>query len=379
MGLVAAAAGLAILLSVSLRSLLPQAASDRPESDLLTCSPDVQFLGYSDALNKISFGEVSVAELSGLTYDRQRGVYYAVADRAGATPTHFFTIDIPVESHALSRPTILGVTVLNNALGTPLNGFSFDGEGIVVTPNDELIVASEGGARTAGPEIRRFSLNGAHLGALAVHSHFLIGPNNQSFESLALSPNGHSLFTANEGPLAGDGRTADLRSRIRIVRYDYRDREGFVPAQEHFYLTEPGRTAGDIGVSEMIALSEAGLLVLERGFVEGQGSTIRIFRVSLKGAADVAGEPALSAPGLVPLSKTLMVDLVNCPPSGATHPGIQPNPLLDNFEAMTLGPELPEGRRALLLISDDNANVVQVTRVIALAIRTADLLGGGND
>src|SRR5688500_37470 len=97
MGLFAAAAGLAILLSVSLRSLLPQPVPDLPGSDLLICSPHTEFLGYSDALNKVAFGEFSVSELSGLTYDRQRGVYYAVADRAGAISTHFFTIDIPVE------------------------------------------------------------------------------------------------------------------------------------------------------------------------------------------------------------------------------------------------------------------------------------------
>ncbi len=138
-------------------------------------------------------------------------------------------------------------------------------------------------------------------------------------------------------------------------------------------MTEPVRNAGDVGISEMVALSEDDLLVLERGFVEGQGSTIRIFRVSLKDAAGVSGEPGLSAPDLVSLPKTLLVDLVNWPSGGVTHQGIQPNPLLDNFEAMTLGPELPEGRHALLLISDDNAGPTQVTHVIALAIRTADL------
>ena len=53
---------------------------------------------------------------------------------------------------------------------------------------------------------------------------------NQTFESLSLSPNGRSLFTAVEGPLAGDGQTADGENRIRILRYEDRGKGGFEPA-----------------------------------------------------------------------------------------------------------------------------------------------------
>ena len=61
------------------------ASADQPGASLATCGDTpVQFLGFSDALNKTTFGAFSVAELSGITYDRDRGVYYAVADRAGA-------------------------------------------------------------------------------------------------------------------------------------------------------------------------------------------------------------------------------------------------------------------------------------------------------
>ncbi len=118
-----------------------------------------------------------------------------------------------------------------------------------------------------------------------------------------------------------------------------------------------------------MALSESELLVLERGFVSGQGNTIRVFRVSLAGVEDVSGEPSLAAPSLAPVHKKLLVDLADCPPGGATTPGTQANPLLDNFEALTLGPRLPGGRRSLLLVSDDNFSAGQVTRVVALGTR----------
>ena len=119
----------------------------------------------------------------------------------------------------------------------------------------------------------------------------------------------------------------------------------------------------------MVALSEDELLVLERGFVPGEGNTVRVFRVSLDGAKDVSDEPSLADPSLDPVHKELLVDVADCPPGGATTPGTQENPLLDNYESLALGPRLSGGRQALLLQSDDNFNDVQVTRVVALAVK----------
>jgi hypothetical protein len=70
------------------------------------------------------------------------------------------------------------------------------------------------------------------------------------------------------------------------------------------------------------------------------------------------------------VQKELLVDLADCPSNGAKSPpgAVQPNPLLDNFEAMTLGPVLPDGRQSLVLASDDNFGASQTTRVIVLAV-----------
>jgi len=120
-------------------------------------------------------------------------------------------------------------------------------------------------------------------------------------------------------------------------------------------------------VVDAIALSGRALLVLERGFVAGQGNTVRLFTVSLKGAADVSGVASLADPGPRPVAKRLVVDLGSCPPLGATNSGTQANPLLDNFEAIALGPRL-RGKRTLLVLSDDNFNPTQVTRIVALRL-----------
>jgi hypothetical protein len=350
----------------------------------------VQFIGQSEVLDKTSFGGFDVRELSGLTHDK-RARYYANADRVGGTDvSRFFTLDVPITKDSLGIPSVVDVTVLNKPDGTPSTGADFDGEGIAISKKDELYIASEGRAGFQ-TEVRRYALDGSLLETIPAPARFLVPPepggqgtNNLSFESMALSANGRSLFTANETPLTQDGVTADLEGRIRIVRY--RNGGGsFEAGEQYYYLMDAARVAPaqggalEVGVAEIVALSEEDLLVLERGFVAGVGNRVRIFRVSLEDAVDVSAEATLSAPGLNPLPKTLIVDLESCPAGGATLPpgppaALQANPLLDNFEAMTLGPNLPGGRRALVLLSDDNSGANQRTRIVVLAVSRSRLV-----
>jgi hypothetical protein len=361
----AAAAVLALAASSGLAEAAPS-RTDTPE-----CATGVDLLGFSDALNKQTYEGTSVGGLSALAYDGRRGgVYYSLVDN-GPTPgseARFYTLRFPTGGGTLGTPEILDVTTLRDASGQPFTASNFDGEGLTLTRSGDLLASSE-----TEPSIRRFSIEGELLEELPVPQKFRVAPEgeaqrNQTFESLALSPNNRSLFTAVEGPLAPDGRTAEGEGRIRILRYEDRGPGGFAPAEEFYYLADPG-----LGVVEIVALSEDELLVLERGFQRGVGNTVRVYRVSLDGAEDVSGEPSLAAPGLEPLKKELLVDLADCPSSGATTPGTQPNPLLDNYESLTLGPRLPGGRRALLLQSDDNFGAGQVTRVVALGVENDQL------
>ena len=334
------------------------------------CATGVDFLGFSDALNKQNYEGTNVGGLSALTYDQRRGVYYSLVDNgpAATSDARFYTLRLPTKGGTLGGPEILDVTTLRNAGGKPFTASNFDGEGITLTRSGGLLVSSE-----TGPSIRLFSLDGELREELPAPRKFRVAPEgqatpNQTFESLSLSPNNRSLFTAVEGPLAPDGQTADVENRIRILRYEDRGPGGFEPVEEFFYLTEPGQ-----GVVEIVALSEDELLALERGFVPGEGNTVRVFRVSLEGAADVSDEPSLAAPDLEPVKKELLVDIADCPPGDATTPGTQENPLLDNYESLALGPRLPGGRRSLLLQSDDNFSAGQVTRVVALGVENGQL------
>ena len=41
---------------------------------------------------------------------------------------------------------------------------------------------------------------------------------------------------------------------------------------------------------------------------------------------------------------------------------------MDNFEGLTLGPRLKSGRRALILVSDDNGRPEQTARILVLGL-----------
>lgn len=367
--LAGAAMMLAPLTSIVAPNDADKPATPPPPFAHLECGDSgVRLVGFSDALNKTSFGHFAVSELSGIAYDSLSGSYIVVADRAGSVRSHTFHLSLTLEGETV-EPEVIGTTVLTAPDGSPYTGFTLDPEGIVHRKDGSMFVASEGGSAAGEqPEIHRFDAHGAHMDSLSVPAKFLIGTNNLSFESLTQSPGGHALFTANEGPLAADGRTADLRSRIRLLRYLQDESGQFAPAGEFFYLAEPGRTAGDIGVAELLAVTPTSVLVLERGFVSGLGNTIRIFQVSLIGAMDVSDEASLATEGLLPVQKSLLVDLVSCPDGGVPQTAIQPNDLFENFEAMTFGPELAGGLRSLVLVSDDNGSSSQKTRIVVLGV-----------
>jgi hypothetical protein len=174
-----------------------------------------------------------------------------------------------------------------------------------------------------------------------------------------LSPDGASLFTANEEKLAPDGRDPEGHKRIRVLRYERGGAGGFEPSEEFFYLTE-SRT----GVADVAALSESELLVLEHDN--------RVFRVSLEGAEDVSNKKSLAAPGLEPLEKELLVNPAYYAQDGAGGSDARIGTELGNLEGLALGPRLPDGRSTLLLQNDDGFYAGRVTRIVAFSVGLQD-------
>ncbi len=354
--------------------------------------------------------DIDFGGISGLYFDPDRMEVVAISD--SRANNRYFTLGVELDGDSI-RFTPKSVTQLEDgdsseAGGTAVPGASatrdsaagdsatrrvFDSESIARAPNGNLFVSAEGIAAREpriAPTIAEFQPDGRFVRFLPVPDKYVPeaeGPqtkgiaNNLGFESVSVSPDGSRVFTATEAALVQDGTppSAGKGSPARILEIGIgEDTAGLV--REYIYPVEPLTTPGDFepaagenGLVELLALSNTELLALERNFVSGgtreaprRRNVIRIFRVSLHGATDVAEIFSLAdATGLVPVEKELIIDF------DEITPGLSPEyPELDNFEGLSWGPILADGSPSLIVVSDNNFNPWQRTSFLLFRIRT---------
>jgi hypothetical protein len=308
-----------------------------------------------------TFQGTRVGGLSSITFDDRLGVFYAISDDPAAV--RYYTLSLGLADGRLSAGDVRfeAVTSLRSPSGAPYAAASVDPEGLALTKDRELIFTSEGIANTlVAPFVRRYALDGTFLGSLPVPAGYLPDAGrtrgvrqNLGFESAGVAPNGRFAFVATENALVQDGPLATLSggSSARILRYQLQ--QGRID-REYTYVTDPvaeppaPATAFSVnGLVELLPLNNQFLLAMERSFSVGApdtGNTIRIYEVALPGANDR------------PVEKRLLLDLDEL--------GIP----LDNVEGMTFGPRLPDGRRSVVLVSDDNFAATQFTQFLLFAL-----------
>jgi hypothetical protein len=325
---------------------------------------NLQFLGQAIVPTGTQFQGTTVGGLSSITYDAENEVYYAISDDPSQfQPARFYTLRLDIADGALTSGDVAftGVTTLLAPNGQPYAPFSLDPEGLVLTKDHTLIATSEGFTnQLIPPFLRRYSLDGHYLGDLPVPQPFLptadhssgIRP-NLAFESAGIPQNGNFLFTGVENALYQDGPAATVAngSPARILRYDLRTGR---PNRQWFYETDPVAeppvppTAFSVnGVVELLPVGHDHLISMERSFsvgAPGTGNTIKLYDVRLSGRHHTA-------------CKTLLLNLDDL--------GIP----LDNVEGMTYGPRLRDGRRSLVLVSDNNLAATQFTQFLLFAIK----------
>lgn len=329
--------------------------------------------------------------LSGVTYDAANNIYYAISDdRSQLGPARFYTFT------ADSEITFTNVTPLKDADGNFFAPLTVDPEGIALTKNGTVFISSEGEAnpnagRVSNPWIKEFDIaTGQELRSLPLPVKFspvvqdtngdgivnagdtqISGVrNNLAFESLTISPDQKTLYTATENALFQDGARASLTSGSpsRILQYNLVSGQ---PEKEYLYVTDaiadvpnPPTGFADNGLVDLLAIDNRGtLLAVERSFAEGVGNTIKIYEVSLQGATDISTIDSLASlseaelAALRPASKRLVLNLNDLDlPTGT-----------DNIEGITFGPKLADGRQSIVLVSDNNFNPAQFTQILTLS------------
>ncbi|WP_161564529.1 phytase [Okeania hirsuta] len=345
---------------------------------------NIEFIGGVEFETGLDFQGTEVGGISGISYDKGSGIYYAISDdRSQNNDARFYTVDIDWSDGSLDDGDVefIDFTTLLNNNGVPFPENGVDPEGIAFN-GENLFISSEGNVNEGiDPFVNQFSLGGEQLNELTIPDKFLPNNdgtqgirNNQAFESLTITPDKRFLYTATESALVQDGERPTLEndSASRIIKYDLETGEAI---KEFLYFVDPIPVApdpedgfADNGLVELLALDNSDtLLALERSFAVGVGNNIRLYEVQLQNTTNIQDFDGLINPddpdgALFDVDavaeKRLLLDFADL---GIT---------LDNDEGMTFGPVLPDGSQSLVVVSDNNFNDVtpQVTQFLGFSL-----------
>jgi hypothetical protein len=340
---------------------------------------------------------------SDITYTGHDDVFIAAPDRGpfdGLTDKpyldRFYFLHLSTDIGAPFpniRTTLLDTRFFKNENGENFVGAagSFDSrldpEGIRVGPNGTFYISDE-----YGPYVLEFNRQGHLIRRVEVPSKFFISnpspdPNaellgnsagrqgNRGMEGLAISPDGTTLFGIMQNALIQDhglnpGTTDRLGLNNRILKID------LATGETHEYVYVVDAINRGQGVCEILAINDHEFLVVERDNRSNlqsppQAPTRKtIYKISLEGATDVsevASLPAGALPvGITPVSKQLFINLLDADLNlAATIP--------EKIEGLTWGPDLPDGRHVLYVISDNDLNPALATQIYAFAIEPSQL------
>jgi hypothetical protein len=359
---------------LALAGALPAAAQSTAEIGTL------RFSGSATLPNDTMVDGTLVGGLSGLDYDPKTDRWYLISDdKSDKNPARFYTAKLAFDQTGLASIDLQHAVTLLQADGKPYPSAKAGGE----VPDPESIRrdpetgnlwwTSEGDGKLGlSPFLRIAGPDGNAVNEVPTPAMFRmnkeqeIGPrHNLAFEGLSFAPDGKSVWLAMESALYQDGPIATTGAGA-VARLTHLDRDGKVLAQ-YAYPVDPiqavpaGKNA-DNGVSEFLALDDHRGLVLERSGVEGADGVwkmyIRIYEIDTAGATDIAAVPALAGASYQPVAKRLVIDLAKTPDLGP----------IDNIEGVSWGPTLADGKRSLVLVSDNNFNPAQITQFLAFEV-----------
>lgn len=340
---------------------------------------------------------------SDITYTGHDNVFIAAPDRGpfdGLTDVpyldrfHFLHITTDVGAPFPNiRTVLLDTRFLTNdsgktfvgAAGAFVQGNEFatlrlDPEGIRMSPQGTFYVSDE-----YGPYLFEFDRQGHLKRRISIPAKFFISnpnadPNqeltgntagrqaNRGMEGLAISPDGRTLFGMMQNALIQDNGLSGLDRfglNNRILKID------LITGETHEYVYVLEAINRGQGVCDILAINDHEFLVIDRDNRSNLQSPPqaptrkKIYKIDLTGATDVSGVASLPAgalpAGVTPVSKTLFIDLLDADLNlAATIP--------EKIEGLAWGPDLPDGRHVLYVISDNDLNPTLATQIYSFAI-----------
>ena len=332
------------------------------------------------------YNHTTVGGLSGIDYNPVKNEYYCISDdRSDKNAARFYTMGITLNDNKIDSVYFLKSTFLKgpdgkdypssqlNPYRTPdpeclrydANNNTFiwgsEGEKIISSEKNILVNPAITIIDSQGNYIDTFSLPRQML--MTTHNY---GPRrNGVFEGLTFLDNYKSLLVSVEVPLLQDGAeagTGDSSGIIRMIKFDVASRK---PVAQYAYKIDPvahpplpfsGFRIN--GISDILSLGKDKLLVIERSFSNGRLScTVKVYLASLDKATNVQSFDSLKAKNNFQIiNKKLILNMDNL--------GIY----IDNIEGVTFGPTLPDGKRSLIFIADNNFNPLEQSQVLLFEV-----------
>jgi len=332
------------------------------------------------------YNRTTVGGLSGIDYNPVKNEYYCISDdRSDKNAARFYTMGITLNDNKIDSVYFLKSTFLKgpdgkdypssqlNPYRTPdpeclrydANNNTFiwgsEGEKIISSEKNILVNPAITIIDSQGNYIDTFSLPRQML--MTTHNY---GPRrNGVFEGLTFLDNYKSLLVSVEVPLLQDGAeagTGDSSGIIRMIKFDVASRK---PVAQYAYKIDPvahpplpfsGFRIN--GISDILSLGKDKLLVIERSFSNGRLScTVKVYLASLDNATNVQSFDSLKAKNNFQIiNKKLILNMDNL--------GIY----IDNIEGVTFGPTLPDGKRSLIFIADNNFNPLEQSQVLLFEV-----------
>lgn len=243
-----------------------------------------------------------------------------------------------------------------------------DSEGLVRAADGSFWISDEYGPHIAhfdasGKTIERINPFGTGTGGRKIPAVFAKRRANRGMEGLAITPDGKTLVGMMQSPMYNPSKNAVSNSTVlRILTFDI----ATGATKQYAYLMDNTTLTG---VSDIVAVNATTFLTIERDGLFGGDTTNpaafkKVFKIDISNATDISdaadgatgklyggktveelnNQAGLTAAGIAPVSKTLVLDLLKDLPSVYPH---------DKAEGLALLPG-----NILVISNDDDFGVV---------------------
>ncbi len=252
--------------------------------------------------------------------------YAVISDKSATDGFYIFRIDLDSVSGQIKN------VVTDKFISSNLP--NRDEEGVTFRSSDSTIYISG----ESDNRILQYTLYGKPTGKeLNIPNIYKTCTSNYGFESLTYNEVTNTFWTANESTLPSDGQQATSINKVENIIRIQSFNDSLQPMQQFIYRMDApmaNSVASNyaMGVSELLALNDSSLLVLEREFYVppsklGAFVNCKLYQVW----------PPYSTKTLVCQFRTTLSLF---------------NRSLANYEGMCLGPRLLDGRQTIIMISD---------------------------